>query len=702
MGGSSGKTFHEGKCLDFAASRLGAFAVTGRYHKDGKHKLSDKYILTDQVLGTGYSGSVYKARVKETADLNTCHCNKCKKDFPVFRESKASDKDVPLADNLFDEALDHASKKLAPSDLATSNADVARVAETWIQIFAELQDLSSKAQALIRQLRMNCRRDSDEDNRKFCARILKARQYLESRGQGCTVPEPVECPACRVRVYPGRLVPTGTLYAVKDLRLEDLNAAKLEEVEAECELWLAMDHPHVGRLADVYQTKEKLSLVSECMEGGELFDRIKTRGVFSEEDAADSAYQMLLALNYIHSHQIVHRDVKLENFLLDKVDCDHIKLIDFGFSKVWEPSVKMNVFCGTLNYCAPEVIQREYSGCQCDMWSFGVTVFVLLLGYYPFNGSSTQATCRKIVAADFAQTPAYDKLSLHAGDFIRKLLVVRPEERLTAEKALQHPFIRQRRQSQQLSLSYGVQSKLKLVYESPAGVPQGKVDTTIAQALVDFAEASKFKRMCLSSLAWTLTNDDRVLLQDAFLEMDTANIGTIRLADFKKVLQDNFQLPDDHVVALFDRLNSSSTEEIHYTDFLAAMVKSKIHVNQDLLRGAFSKFDTDGTGCIQAKDLKLLLGDSIKDDEADGLLAQANVDKDGKLSYEDFIDYVLGDADGDDPVLTTHRKRALQVGHLLVDQEISRKFSFDMCRVDCEVPDYCGGYFFSPFKCFRN
>merc|ERR1719387_813951 len=112
----------------------------------------------------------------------------------------------------------------------------------------------------------------------------------------------------------------------------------------------------------------------ECMTGGELFDVIKERKTFTERDAAQAVWQMLLAINYIHSHGVVHRDIKPENFLYERQDTDHLKLIDFGFSKLHKQSPKGagNVFAGTLSYAAPEVL-AETGGFteKCDLWSLG-------------------------------------------------------------------------------------------------------------------------------------------------------------------------------------------------------------------------------------------------------------------------------------------------------------------------------------------
>merc|ERR1719356_2399506 len=206
-----------------------------------------------------------------------------------------------------------------------------------------------------------------------------------------------------------------------------------------------MDHPHVTRLYEVYEGEDFLHLVMECMEGGELFDRVIELKRFSERDAADSCWQMLLALNYIHSHGIVHRDLKLENFLYDKKGSNHLKLIDFGFSKVWDPNVKMRVSCGTLSYVAPEVLKQSYTS-KCDLWSLGVITFILLAGYMPFSGSEKSQTQNIQNGLYSWKAERWSKVSTEAIEFVKSLLKVSVDQRLSAQQALDHSWIKKRKQ----------------------------------------------------------------------------------------------------------------------------------------------------------------------------------------------------------------------------------------------------------------
>lgn len=139
-----------------------------------------------------------------------------------------------------------------------------------------------------------------------------------------------------------------------------------------------LSHPRIVRMFETIETPRRLHLVLECVEGSNLCSYVKAKRKLSEEEARQILFQLLQALEYIHSQHIAHRDIKLENVLFDE---DHnIKLIDFGFSVACKDR-RLKVFCGTPSYMAPEIVRRmDYEGPPVDMWSAGVVMYALLCG----------------------------------------------------------------------------------------------------------------------------------------------------------------------------------------------------------------------------------------------------------------------------------------------------------------------------------
>jgi len=442
-------------------------------------------------------------------------------------------------------------------------------------------------------------------------------------------------------VFRARHKTNGGTYAVKGFHLMGVTGDKLAQLEAEAEIFLSMDHPHVARLVDVYESETHLHLVMECMEGGELFERLSSRKRFTEVDASHAVWQMLLAVNYIHSRGVVHRDLKLENFLYEREDSDHLKLIDFGFSHIWEPNTKMALSCGTLAYVAPEVLKKSYTS-KCDLWSTGVILFILLVGYMPFSGTE-KAQRQAIEKGKYSWKPErWKHVSAEAIDLVQNLLKTDPNARFSAEEALQHAFI----------LKHDKKSDREQL-----------VDQGTADALLSFAKASQFRRACMSVMAWSLTNEERSRVRDMFIAMDTSKQGTITLYELKDCLTKQFKVTDSEIQPIFDALDTSQNEEIHYSEFLAAMVSTRIAMHDDLLKTTFQRFDVDNSGYITLDNLRCVLGESFNNTEVEKLIQEADVSKDGRISYEEFITF-LKEGDGSDALD--------EVAGKIIDTEIAK------------------------------
>jgi calcium/calmodulin-dependent protein kinase I len=235
----------------------------------------------------------------------------------------------------------------------------------------------------------------------------------------------------------------GSKWAVKIIDKKSAGQ-DMDRLETEIEILKKVSHPNIICLKDIYDTKTTFYIVTELVTGGELFDKIVEVGNYSEKDAAVLVQKMLSAIGYLHSLGIVHRDLKPENLLLkDGSDISEVKLADFGLSKIVGQKVMMQTACGTPGYVAPEVLQAQGYGPEVDLWSIGVITYILLCGFPPFYHEELPELFEQIMSADFDFPEEYwDSVSGEAKDFIKKLLVVKPAERLSVDAALNHPWIR--------------------------------------------------------------------------------------------------------------------------------------------------------------------------------------------------------------------------------------------------------------------
>lgn len=239
---------------------------------------------------------------------------------------------------------------------------------------------------------------------------------------------------------------SGEMRAMKIIRKDDVSKEFMQSLQNEIEILKQLDHPNIVRLYEFYQDNLNIYLITEFIEGGELFDKITKVKHFTEEDAANVMKQLLQAVTYCHNRKIVHRDLKPENLLMESKVSDNIKVIDFGTSRVFDPNTKMNQKFGTVSpdsliefqpyYIAPEVLQRKYDE-KCDIWSCGVIMYILLCGYPPFKGKSHKEIFERIKQGKYNfQGPEWKEISKEAKVLIKRMLTFNPTDRVSAELAL--------------------------------------------------------------------------------------------------------------------------------------------------------------------------------------------------------------------------------------------------------------------------
>lgn len=206
----------------------------------------------------------------------------------------------------------------------------------------------------------------------------------------------------------------------------------------------SLRHPNIIRFKEVVLTPTHLGIVMEYAAGGELFDRICTAGRFSEDEARYFFQQLISGVSFCHSMQICHRDLKLENTLLDGSRAPRLKICDFGYSKSSLLHSRPKSTVGTPAYIAPEVLsRREYDGKMADVWSCGVTLYVMLVGAYPFEDPDDPKNFRKTITRIMNvqyKIPEYVHISQDCRHVISRIFTTSPSRRISIREIRSHPW----------------------------------------------------------------------------------------------------------------------------------------------------------------------------------------------------------------------------------------------------------------------
>nr|XP_021526842.1 serine/threonine-protein kinase SIK3 isoform X9 [Aotus nancymaae] len=226
--------------------------------------------------------------------------------------------------------------------------------------------------------------------------------------------------------------------AIKIIDKTQLDEENLKKIFREVQIMKMLCHPHIIRLYQVMETERMIYLVTEYASGGEIFDHLVAHGRMAEKEARRKFKQIVTAVYFCHCRNIVHRDLKAENLLLDANL--NIKIADFGFSNLFTPGQLLKTWCGSPPYAAPELFEgKEYDGPKVDIWSLGVVLYVLVCGALPFDGSTLQNLRARVLSGKF-RIPFF--MSTECEHLIRHMLVLDPNKRLSMEQICKHKWMK--------------------------------------------------------------------------------------------------------------------------------------------------------------------------------------------------------------------------------------------------------------------
>ena len=427
-------------------------------------------------------------------------------------------------------------------------------------------------------------------------------------------------------------------FACKVLSINRVGPQYVDKLHAEISSMRQLDHPNVLRLREVFFGRRKIYLIMDLCTGGELFELVNTSTDHRSEKCATSFIaDMLSAVRYLHENGVVHRDLKLENWLFEHRAGSHLKLIDFGLARHFLGHERIHGAVGSMYYVAPEVLRGSYDA-RCDLWSLGVIAYMLVSGAPPFWGKDDRDIRRNILAGRWEFPPQFFAgVSPMAKDFIARLLTHDPDMRMSASDALMHPWLTTNISSKDLRM-----------------LPRWQCDELLG-TLRGFARTTPLQKVVLAVAAFHLTPPQVANMRELFAFIDVDRSGTISFTELAKAVRDlssisqpnvepsnehpwnDLRIDESQLKDLFNAVDISRSSQINFTEFLAATLWQRIQLDEKHVRHVFDTLDINGDERLNAVSIKSLVGIDYDDEEVDQLIAEADADGDGYLDYDDFL-----------------------------------------------------------------
>jgi len=415
---------------------------------------------------------------------------------------------------------------------------------------------------------------------------------------------------------------------VKDNEIDDM------EIKNEIDILRKLDHPNIVKIIEFYSASKAYYIITDYCSCGELYNQIKFQ--YNEYQLSVLFYQVFSGLYYLHSKNIVHRDLKLENILISEMEPDKktnkkyfwIKIIDFGTAKIFEKNKNEKTVIGSSYYIAPEVLQKNYNE-KCDTWSAGVILYMLIVGRAPFDGKNDDEIIDNIKKGKF--NDKHKKLlnaSSEVQDLVKNLLKVNVKKRFSASDALKHPWFKKFNAK---AIYFNIDKEQIIIY---------------LNRLRKYQINSKFQQMVLAFITHNIPDSKET--KDSlkiFRMFDTDDDGKLTMDELYKGLINYF---DENIIKneindIFLLLDGGNRGFIEYEEFLRATIDQKTLLSEENLVYAFNFFDKGNKGKLSVDKIKkFFVDDKVSEDVFKSIFNEIDSNEDGEIDFGEFKDMMYG------------------------------------------------------------
>ena len=436
-------------------------------------------------------------------------------------------------------------------------------------------------------------------------------------------------------VYEAKNTIFGNTVAMKVIKKDKENELDEQEIRNEIDILRKLSHPNIVKIYEFYISENHYYIITEYCKEGELFSYIKNK--YSERQLAVLFYQVFSGLWYLHENKILHRDIKLENIMIDGKENDKetgeelfwVKIIDFGTAKLFEKNKNEKDVVGSSYYIAPEVLKQSYNE-KCDTWSVGVILYMTLVGRAPFDGKDDEEIIYKINSVDYNKNePRLVKHSPEVRDLVSKLLDKDTDKRYSAKEALNHPWFKK----------YGGRALFSNFEE--------KEIKPYINNLLKYTFNSKIQQLVIAFLVHNLpSTDSSILILKMFRHFNKAGNCKLSKEELKDGLYEykNKEEVDKILDHLFILLDGDNDGFLEYEEFLRACIDKKQIMNSTYLKYAFKFIDKEKTGTLDVqKIIKAFVTTPNKIIEAvfNNTLNTVDKDGDGIINFTEFQELML-------------------------------------------------------------